>query len=174
MIRLKSLLTEIDLSSMQPYVTQFTWQYPTPGNHQVVKCQLAIHDISITMRFVNEWGSDTNYSFAFWTSATNSENDATISASTSTVKGQLSYMRLLRTCLEAIRDFADTHQVTQIDISGSDSDPAKSAQKTRIYFELFKANANMFSDFKVTQSDAQKVLLIRNSNADATGIQDTP
>lgn len=169
MIRLKSLLMEIDLSSMQPYVTQFTWQYPRPGNHQVVKCELTIHDVPITIRFVNEWGSDVNYSFVFWTG-----KEQTLDASTSTVKGQLSYMRLLRTCLEAIRDFADTHQVTQIDLSGSDSDPAKSAQKTRIYFELFKANANMFSDFKVTQPDAQKVLLVRNSNADSTGVQDTP
>jgi hypothetical protein len=162
------------MSSMQPYVTQFTWQYLGPGNTQVVKCQLAIHDVSIIIRFVNEWGSDTKYSFAFWTSTSDSENDATISASASVVKGQLSYMRLLRTCLEAIRDFADTHQVTQIDLSGSDSDPAKSAQKTRIYFELFKANANMFTDFKVTQPDAQKVLLVRKSNADSTGITDTP
>jgi hypothetical protein len=96
--------------------------------------------------------------------------DYTTSSARGDTNTTLSYLRILSTCLEAIRDFADTHDVEQMDISGADSDHQKGQQKTRIYAELFKANAPMFPDFNIVQPNSQKLVLQRIQQADSTGV----
>jgi len=160
---------EIDMSSLTPYVTQFTWD-DAWGDGSNVNSKVMMQGVPVKFTFNTQGYAGTHYNFGFWMSS-NSGAFTTNIISTS-AKGQLSYMRLLLTCLEAIRDFANTHDVSQLDISGADESSIKGAQKTRIYAELFKANASMFPDFTVTQPNSEKLVLVRNSNADSTGIRD--
>jgi hypothetical protein len=57
-----------------------------------------------------------------------------------------------------------------MDISGADSNYQKGQQKTRIYAELFKANAHMFPDFNIVQANPRELVLQRIQRADATGV----
>lgn len=168
MIKMKSLLTEIDLSSLTPYITQFIWD-DAWGDSSNVNCKVMMQGVPVKFTFNSQGYTGTHYNFGFW--MTSNSGVFTTSTSGTSAKGQLSYMRLLLTCLEAIRDFANTHDVSQLDISGADQSPIKGAQKTRIYAELFKANATMFPDFTVTQPNSEKLVLVRKSSADSTGIQ---
>jgi hypothetical protein len=171
MIKMKSLLTEIDLSSLTPYVTQFTWN-DAWGDASNVNSKVMMQGVPVKFTFNTEGYTGTHYNFGFWTNS--NSGVFTTSTSGTSAKGQLSYMRLMLTCLEAIRDFANTHDVSQLDISGADQSSIKGAQKTRIYAELFKANSSMFPDFNISQPNSEKLVLVRKDIADASGIRDTP
>ena len=168
MIKMKSLLTEIDLSSLTPYVTQFTWN-DAWGDASNVNSKVMLQGVPVKFTFNSQGYTGTHYVFGFW--MTSASGTFTTSTTKTSASGQLSYMRLMLTCLEAIRDFANTHQVNIVDISGADPSAIKGAQKTRIYAELLKANASMFPDFTVTQPNSEILALVRKSNADSTGIQ---
>jgi len=174
MILLKQLLQELDMSTMQPYATQFVWEDRwRDGSSWMAVVPAA--GTTIQFKILSEGYSGTAWNFGFWMPVVHANGatynrDYTTSAARSTTNTTLSYLRILSTCLEAIRDFTDTHNVERMDISGADSDYQKGQQKTRIYAELFKANATMFPDFKVTQPDPQKLVLQRIQRADATGV----
>jgi hypothetical protein len=169
MIRLKPLLMEIDMSTLTPYVTQFTWR-DAWGDASNVTSKVMLQGVPVKFTFNSQGYTGTHYVFGFWMNS--NSGVFTTSTSGTSAKGRLSYMRLMLTCLEAIRDFANTHQVNIVDISGADPSSIKGAQKTRIYAELLKANASMFPDFTVTQPNSEILALVRKSNADSTGIRD--
>jgi hypothetical protein len=171
MIRLKSLLMEIDLTSIRPYATQFVWS-DRWGDASSFACDVTIEDVNVQFKILSEGYSGKAWTFAFYMPSDSGVH--TTNAASTSVRGRLTYLRILSTCLEAIRDFANIQPVDSIDISGADQTRDKSAQKTRIYAELFKANASMFSDFTVTQPNSEKLVLVRNNVADASGIRDTP
>jgi hypothetical protein len=171
MIRLKSLLMEIDLTSIRPYATQFVWS-DRWGDASSFACDVTVEDINVQFKILSQGYSGKAWTFAFYMPSDSGVH--TTNAASTSVRGRLTYLRILSTCLEAIRDFANIQPVDSIDISGADQTPDKSAQKTRIYAELFKANASMFSDFTVTQPNSEKLVLVRNNVADASGIRDTP
>jgi hypothetical protein len=171
MIRLKSLLMEIDLTSIRPYATQFVWS-DRWGDASSFACDVTVEDINVQFKILSQGYSGKAWTFAFYMPSDSGVH--TTNAASTSVRGRLTYLRILSTCLEAIRDFANIQPVDSIDISGADQTRDKSAQKTRIYAELFKANASMFSDFTVTQPNSEKLVLVRNNVADASGIRDTP
>ncbi len=167
MIRLKTLLTEIDLTSIRPHATQFVWS-DRWGDASSFACDVTIEDINVQFKILSEGYSGKAWTFAFYMPSDSGVH--TTNAASTSVRGRLTYLRILSTCLEAIRDFANIQPVDSIDISGADQTPDKSAQKTRIYAELFKANASMFPDFQVTQRNASKLSLVRIQRADSTGV----
>jgi hypothetical protein len=161
------LLQEISLASIQPYATQFAWEDHW-GDGSSWSCKIQAEQVAIQFKILSEGYSGTRWNFGFWMPS--AAGAFTTSASGGAAGGQLSYLRILSTCLEALRDFANTHTVDYMDISGADSSAPKGAQKSRIYMELFKANANMFPDFTVTQPNADKLVLTRTQRYDATGV----
>ena len=169
MIRLKQLLQELDMSNMQPYATQFVWEDRWNDGSSWMSV-VSAESTTIQFKIISEGYSGTAWNFGFWMPQLMEPTAYTTSAAPGFTNTTLSYLRILSTCLEAIRDFADTHTVDSMDISGADSNYYKGQQKTRIYAELFKANASMFPDFKVTQPVPQKLVLQRIQQADATGV----
>ena len=173
MILLKQLLQELDMRNMQPYATQFVWQDRWNDGSSWMAV-VAAEGTTIQFKISSEGYSGTAWSFGFWMPTLMHPTDYTTSSARGDTNTTLSYLRILSTCLEAIRDFANTHDVERIDISGADSNYQKGQQKTRIYAELLKANASMFPDFTVTQPNSEILALVRKSSADSTGIQNTP
>ncbi len=169
MIQLKPLLQELDMRNMQPYATQFVWQDRWNDGSSWMAV-VAAEGTTIQFKILSEGYSGTAWNFGFWMPTSMHPTDYTTSSARGYTNTTLSYLRILSTCLEAIRDFANTHNVESMDISGADSNYYKGQQKTRIYAELFKANAHMFPDFKVTQPAPQKLVLQRIQRADATGV----
>jgi hypothetical protein len=167
MIKMKPLLMEIDLTSIRPYATQFVWS-DRWGDASSFACDVTVEDINVQFKILSEGYSGKAWTFAFYMPSDSGVH--TTNAASTSVRGRLTYLRILSTCLEAIRDFANIQPVDSIDISGADQTPDKSAQKTRIYAELFKANASMFPDFKVVQRNASKLALVRTQQADSTGV----
>ena len=169
MIRLKQLLQELDMSNMQPYATQFVWddRWNDGSSYLAV---VAAEGTTIQFKILSEGYTGTAWNFGFWMPQLMEPTAYTTSAARGDTNTTLSYLRILSTCLEAIRDFADTHDVESMDISGAESDHQKGRQKTRIYAELFKSNTAMFPDFKVTQLHSEKLVLQRIQRADATGV----
>jgi len=169
MIQLKQLLQELDMRNMQPYATQFVWQDRWNDGRSWMAV-VAAEGTTIQFKISSEGYSGTAWSFGFWMPTLMDPTDYTTSSARGDTNTTLSYLRILSTCLEAIRDFANTHDVERIDISGADSNYQKGQQKTRIYAELFKANAAMFPDFNITQANTRELVLQRIQRADATGV----
>jgi len=169
MIRLKTLLQELDMRTVQPYATQFVWEDRWKDGSSWMAV-VAAEGTTIQFKILSEGYSGTAWIFGFWMPTSMHPTDYTTSSARGYTNTTLSYLRILSTCLEAIRDFANTHNVESMDISGADSNYYKGQQKTRIYAELFKANAHMFPDFRVTQPAPQKLVLQRIQRADATGV----
>ena len=161
------------MSNMQPYATQFVWEDRWNDGSSWMAV-VSAESTTIQFKIISEGYSGTAWSFGFWMPQLMEPTAYTTSAAPGFTNTTLSYLRILSTCLEAIRDFADTHTVDSIDISGADSNYYKGQQKTRIYAELLKANASMFPDFTVTQPNSEILALVRKSSADSTGIRDTP
>ena len=80
----------------------------------------------------------------------------------------------MATVAEAIMSFIDAKQPTLIDVSGHDSlSSGKSEQKTRIYRALLTThNTEIISAGYRLLDQHGKLTLVRNSNADSTGIRD--
>lgn len=175
MIRLTDILTEITLASVSPYATQFVWHRPHHAD-DIWECDFEADSQPIKM-VMQRWKTpiphfEYEYQFAFFTRGQDDRGWST-SAGNSDGRGALNVLALLKTVALAIRDFADqTPDCDVIDITGADSAYAKGEQKSRIYVELFQANA-MNTGFALKQYGG-KLYLIRNTingrTADATGV----
>ena len=180
MIKLKSLLTEITLGGITPYMTRFVWDESASSRNAIeyVECTVPCDGISIKFNFDKQWGreDESNWSFSIISPSTDPDTERrnwTISHTRSDATGNVSYMRLMRTALEAVLDFVHTYAPTSIDVTGSDTIPEKDLQKTRIYRALLAANAAELATSGYTVLDRSgKLFIVRKSNADATGIED--
>ena len=165
MIQLRSILAEITLDGATPYATQFAWR--KAGEWRETEFQA--DDITITLSMVpephNEW------SFAILTPTRDGQGH-TVAHSRSAAVGQVSYLRLMATAMEALLDFATQWQPAAIDVTGSDTaSTAKDLQKTRIYRSLLHANAVKLSRIGYTVLDRSgKLYIVRNTRADSTGV----
>jgi len=186
MIRLKSLLMEIELNTVKPYATQIVWtdqvshmvigdEYLRGATYRaVVQCD----GLAMKMQIDKPRGANPVYQFSFFMPKIGGPDvdgyqSYTTSASQSAATGTLNFLRVIMTCAYAIRDFTDAHDVVSLTITGGDTTTSKVAQKTRIYHSLFTANAHMFPAYKI-HLISNELYLIKKSNADASGIRDTP
>ena len=165
MIKMHTLLTEITLDGVTPYVTQFAWR--KAGEWRETEFQA--DDIAITLSMVpephNEW------SFAILTPTRDGQGH-TVAHSRSAAVGQVSYLRLMATVAEALLDFATQWQPAAIDVTGSDTaSTAKDLQKTRIYRSLLHANAVKLLRIGYGVLDRSgKLYIVRSTRADSTGV----
>jgi len=182
MIRLRDILTEISLASVEPYATQFVWRQPHPeddiweSDFNAETASSSTHRIKMVMQ---RWRTpvpdhEYEYQFAFMTRDRSDSGWTTASHMTNTA-GAVSVLALLKTVALAIRDFADQRpDCTVIDITGSDPAAQKGEQKSRIYAELFRENG-MHTEFTMKSYGGKLYLIrmgIRGRTADATGVSD--
>ena len=170
MIRLKSILTEINMAGLVPYATAFTWR--KLGNNEFYDTKVAAAGTVINMVMTSDDPESRDWTFSFFLPNKTDDQRWTTNASTASAPEGLSYLRVMLTCAYGVRDFADTYNADRIDISGADSGFGKSAQKTRIYHDLLLANKSMFADFKIQKSFTGHLFLIRIRKTDATGMED--
>jgi len=134
-IKLKPILTEITLGGVTPYATQFAWKLHDEGHRET---QFQADGQRITLAMVDQ--GHQQWAFAMLTPTQDGQGH-TVAHSRSAAAGQVNYLRLMSTVLEALLDFATQWQPASIDITGSDtSSGAKEQQKTRIYRALLAAN----------------------------------
>jgi GNAT superfamily N-acetyltransferase len=173
MIHLKHILQEISLSGVTPYANSFTWGTAgVPGWEDVVQCD----GVSVTFTFspvMNSKDADAKeYAFSFMTPASDG-GDWTVSHERSNSAGQLNYMRLMATSMQAILSFIRTYAPDAIDVVGYDTNSTKAAQKTRIYKSLLDtSSADIAAAGYTVLQERDKLWLVRKSTADTTGTQD--
>jgi hypothetical protein len=171
MIRLRDMLSEITLGHVEPYALQFVWS-DADGDDEYYESSFKADTQTIILSMLRD-ATPGSWNFTYFVRGADNQGWTT-NAAASSARGQTRVFRLLKTVGYAIRDFADAHSdVKVIDISGADSAAGKSAQKTRIYAELLRANPELHS-FRVRDT-GDTLQLIRKSSAantefDATGI----
>lgn len=176
MIRLKSLLTEISLNTLQPYATRFTWESVGRQSSEVYEARFAADDVEVVMTMLN--GGHNEWYFAFLMPTASGRygtmgSGRTTSHARSEAPGQLNYLRIIRTAGEAIMDFCNAYSPEAVNISGADSDTEKRSQKTRLYAAFVRDNAAELAAAGYTSMQRDNELwLVRQSAADATGIKD--
>lgn len=174
MIKLRDLLREITLGSVEPYATHFEWRDKW-GDGDSYECQFEADSQPILMN-VHYWDSSRiadggEWEFAFFAK---SPGGWTVRGDRGSAKGQVSYLRLIKTIGLALRDFIDTTPgVDVIDITGSDEGMGeKGPQKTAIYRQLLQSNP-MMSEFDLKEWGGKLYMIRRLKNRyDATGIKD--
>ena len=181
MIRLQDILTEITLGSVEPYATHFEWTDKW-GDGDAFECKFeAQGDGPVSQPILinaHYWdssaiGESGEWEFAFFAK---SPGGWTVRGDRGSAKGQVSYLRLIKTIGLALRDFIDTVPgVDVIDITGSDEGMGeKGPQKTAIYRQLLASNP-MMSEFDLKEFRGKLYMIRKNiSRADATGIKDAP
>lgn len=181
MIRLKDLLQEITLGSVEPYATYFDW-VDKWGDRESFECKFTAQGdspVSQTIlmnihHFARSAFADSGvWEFAFFTQTADGQG-YTVRGDRSAAQGQVNYLRLIKTIGMALRDFIDTVPgVDVIDITGSDEGMGeKGPQKTAIYRQLLQSNP-MMSEFDLREWGGKLFMIRKNiSRADATGIKD--
>ena len=160
------------MQGLTPYATAFTWRLFSSTHMYDTRVDIDGTMLNMTM-LRDDPGSETSaWTFSFFLPNKHAAGRFTYNAGDSAAPADISYLRIMLTCAHAIRDFADTHPVDLIDLSGFDSGYGKSTQKTRIYHELLLANKHMFADFTIQKSFTGHLFLIRTQQADSTGIKD--
>jgi len=179
MIKLQDILTEITLGSVVPYATHFEWQDKW-GDGDSYECKFeAQGDGPVSQPILmnaHYWDSSAIGDSGEWEFAFFAKSPAgwTVRGDRGSAKGQVNYLRLIKTIGMALRDFIDTVPgVDVIDITGSDEGMgAKGPQKTAIYRQLLAANP-MMSEFDLKEFRGKLYMIRRNiSRADATGVRD--
>jgi hypothetical protein len=165
MIRFGDLLAEITLGHVEPYARQFVWTESADDAYETdVDCD------GVTVKFHLQGNQPREYAFAIVTKM--GVSGWTVTHGRSAIRGQLSYLRILRTAMEALLDFCSQHAPQAIDITGFDSSADKDLQKTRIYRGLLHANAAKLAAAGYGILDRTgKLYIVRRSNADATGVK---
>ncbi len=173
---MKDLLREITLGSVEPYATHFEWTDKW-GDGDSWECKFTADSQPILMNihhFAKSAFADSGtWEFAFFA---RSQDDAgwTVRGDRGGARGQVSYLRLIKTIGMALRDFIDTTPgVDVIDITGSDEGVGeKGPQKTAIYRQLLASNPVM-SEFDLKEFRGKLYMIRKNiSRADATGVRD--
>jgi hypothetical protein len=185
MIKLKDILWEITLGSVEPYATHFEWE-DSYGDGDEWDAEFVAEEPGRepqpVLMNVHYWGKSQladsgQWEFAFYTRTPREDGRSwTVRGDRSQAQGQVNYLRLIKTIGMALRDFIDTVPgVDVIDITGSDEGMgAKGPQKTAIYRQLLAANPVM-SEFDLREWRGKLYMIRKNiSRADATGVKDRP
>lgn len=176
-MQLRDLLTEIRLGDSAPYVTQFVWQEDRVHSNMVYTTRFDAAGTQVVIRLQGSmWYPDDEgpeYNFSYWVPDGSGLGGETYSHELA-ADTQIDYFRLMNTMAEAILDFCAQYSPAVIDVTGSDMDPARSRQKTRIYANLLRQNASRLAaaGYDVLYRSDQ-LEIVRNTRFDSTGI-DTP
>ena len=168
MIHLRDLLAEITLGSIAPYATQFVWSDTGAGYETKVQCD----GVTVVFMMESQYSADgEEYSFAI-AMPSSTGSGFTVTHAKSGVAGQLSYLRVLRTALEAILDFCAQYAPSAIDVTGFDTEADKDLQKTRIYRDLLMGNKMQLeaSGYLIFYRNG-KLWIVRKHAYDATGVR---
>ena len=128
MIRLKELLTEITFGNSVPYENTFTWteyqeSFRTTFDDDSGNVIDVVFDQQVPRGDTDE---SLSYELSFWV------NDSYNAQPN--LAGETNYIRIMATIAAAIYSFITYAQnPDMIEFSGSDSDPKKAEQKTRLY-----------------------------------------
>ena len=140
MIRLKNLLSEITFGTSEPYATKFVWHeyqesFRTAVNDDAGNTIDIVFDQNVTLGYDDEAA----YELSFWV---NKSYDVTVAKA-----GQANYIRIMATIAAALYSFINyAGYPRMIEFSGSDSDPEKAAQKTRLYQMFATTNKTKLAD----------------------------
>lgn len=167
-------MAEITLGSIAPYATQIVWDAMTKPT-DAYESRFNADGVEIVMTMLH--GGDNEWYFAFLM-PTAQQNAWSAGRTTSHAKsgatGQTRYLRIIRTVGEAVLDFCSTHAPEAVNVSGADSDPDKTAQKTRLYAAFIQDNASRISSIGYTMSRrGDELWLVRTQSADATGVENS-
>jgi hypothetical protein len=178
-MRLRDLLTEIQLGSAAPYTTQFVWQERRIHSNMVYTAEFDAAGTNVLLRIQGStWYPDEQegpeYVFSYWIPNTTGFDRAFTYSHDLAADTQINYFRLMTTMGEAILDFCTQYSPAAIDVTGDDMDPDRARQKTRIYANLLRQNAARLSaaGYDVLHA-GRKLEIVRNTRFDASGI-DTP
>jgi hypothetical protein len=173
MIQLMQLLTEITLGSVTPYATQFAWKTERYLGKTYYESSFNAEGqaVDMTMSPIDNVHDETEYIFVFMTQ--DKWGLTSYSHQSSVAKGQLDYLRLIRTVGEAIIDFCTQYAPESVDLSGGDADPAMAKKKNRIYAAFLQHNAArlMLAGYTTLQR-GDKLWIVRKATADPTGVVD--
>ena len=131
------------MTGLTPYATAFQWRLFASSYMYDTKVNIDGVDLNMTMTQDDPYSKSASWTFSFFLPNQRIASRFTHNAFDADAPDGISYLRVMLTCAYAVRDFADTHDVVVIDLSGQDSGYGKSAQKTRIYHELLLANKHM-------------------------------
>ena len=172
MIQLTQLLTEITLGAIKPYATQFTWKTERYLGKTYYESSFNAEgqQVDMTMSPIDNVHDETEYIFVFMTQ--DKWGLTSYSHQSSVAKGQLDYLRLIRTVGEAIIDFCTQYAPESVDVSGGDADPAMAKKKNRIYAAFLQHNATrLMQAGYTTLMRGDKLWIVRKATADATGVE---
>lgn len=136
-MKLRDILWEIEMGSSAPYATSFKWY----ALGELYEAHVTAEGVDMEFIFIGGTRDASNsYSFAFSMPDARRPGLKTTTNRDSTAVGKLSYIRVLRTAMEALIDFIRYKRPEVLDLSGADSSLEKSFQKTNIYKKLLDQN----------------------------------
>jgi hypothetical protein len=182
MIRLTSLLTEISLAGVRPYTNMFAWSLDDGGAYYECRIGIPMTSIYFLFTFTRARGPEDEpviWYFSYFAPSESVRDPGTtnwsVSHDASLARGEVDYVRLIRTAADAIIDFAKTYAPRVIDITGGDTaSRSKERQKSRIYAGFIASNPSMLASIKYRMLNrGGSIWLVRDDRADSTGIEDT-
>ncbi len=140
MIRLKNLLSEITFGTSEPYATKFTWhEYQESYRTSFTDDAGNTIDVVFDQNYTLGDDEDASYELSFWVNKSYDANKANA--------GQANYIRIMATIAAALYSFINYAAYPRmIEFSGSDSDPAKAEQKSRLYQMFAATNKTKLAD----------------------------
>lgn len=160
MIRLIDILQEITFGGIEPYQTQFVWSVLTSLRYET-RFQADGQPVRFQM---DTYGDTGEYEFVIVMENRSGIPFGTVTHFNSAARGQINYLRLLRTAGEAILDFCAQHAPKSIDVSAVDRDPARAEQKNEIYKNVLLHNRDRFTQAGYGLSiRANQIQIVRNA-----------
>lgn len=171
MIKLCNILTEITLGSIKPYATQFVWKDDFYLGQTYYESGFDADGQRVDMQLspIRTADGEREYIFVFMTQ--NPWGTQSYSHASSVARGQIDYLRLIRTVGDALIDFCTQYAPDAVDVSGGDADAATKQKKNRIYAAFLRDNAARLATAGYSSlMRGDSLWIVRKSDADATGI----
>jgi hypothetical protein len=169
---MRDLLAEITLGSTTPYATQFTWKEDFYLGQTYYESEFSAEGQTVNMQLdpIRTADGEQEYIFVFTTQ--NRWGSQSYSHNLSVARGQLDYLRLIRTVGDALLDFCAQHAPDAVNVSGGDADAVAQQKKNRIYAAFLQDNAARLATAGYTYlMRGDSLWIVRKSNADATGVE---
>jgi hypothetical protein len=171
MLTLRDLLAEITLGSVEPYATQFVWQRDIVLQQTYYDAEFTAAGQRVDMQMSPIQSGHDEREYIFTYGMPNSWGSTSYSHASSVARGQIDYLRLMRTVGDALLDFCVQYAPDAVNVSGGDADSAMEQKKNRIYAAFLRDNAARLAQAGYTHlMRGDKLWLVRKSTADATGV----
>lgn len=172
MIKLHNILMEITLGSVKPYATQFAWKDDFYLGQTYYESSFSADGQPVMMQLSPLRTADGEREYIFVFTTQNRSGMQSYSHDSSVARGQIDYLRLIRTVGDALLDFCTQYAPDAVDVSGGDADPLAKQKKNRIYAAFLRDNATRLATAGYTSMmRGDNLWIVRKSTADATGIE---